>query len=64
VAQLRHLRREAVQHNRQSNPSTLPLPLLALKVDLEAGHFAASGAGARLRQRALKSAFLVHSLTE
>jgi hypothetical protein len=35
---------------------------LLIKTDLEAGHFAASGAGERLRQRAEKAAFLIHVL--
>ncbi len=40
----------------------LPLPPLLLMTDLEAGHFAASGASDRLKQKALKMAFIMRSL--
>jgi hypothetical protein len=35
---------------------------ILMKTDMAAGHFAASGAGERLRQRAEKAAFLVDAL--
>jgi protease II len=37
--------------------------MLLLVTDMEAGHFAASGAGERLRQRAEKAAFIITALS-
>ncbi len=38
------------------------LPPLLFETDMDAGHFAASGAGDRLRARAKKLAFLLHTV--
>jgi len=77
VAKLRYLNRQRRQQQQQpllrpppaarSNASAGAAGpptdhLLLLKVDLDAGHFAASGAGERLRQRAEKAAFIIRAL--
>jgi hypothetical protein len=77
VATLRHLQQQQQQHQQQgkqqqqkgansssssrSTEGPLHKPLLLL-TDLEAGHFAASGASSRLQEKAVKVAFLLHNL--
>jgi protease II len=45
-----------------SSSSSMDLQPLLLVTDLEAGHFAASGASSRLEERATKVAFLLANI--
>lgn len=57
VAALRHLRRQVAAAD-----AACRLPPLLFITDMEAGHFACSGASGRLAERARKMAFLITAI--